>query len=192
MTMPVPGMMMPVPVWPPKVKGKPGPSPPPIIKNRRRWWRGGIPDYRSRRRTADLFHRFLHQRAVLPDSLAHPPAIGIIRPLGNGLNCMAALIVINHRLAMPGRISGRLIILIHGISHQGTENGPRGQPDEGSLCIASNGLADKRARACSHCGPDLGIVPVMGVVGTGYKGEREGQYQYKYIIFPHFSLQRII
>jgi hypothetical protein len=125
-------------VWPPKVKGKSWnnrPSPPPIVISRRRrrwwwwwWWSGVIPDHLSRR-TTDFFYRFLYQLSILPNPLPHFPAIGVICPFGNGFNCMAAFIIINHRLAILGCISGRLIILIYRISNQGTDNGSCSQPD---------------------------------------------------------------
>ena len=127
----VAGVMMPVAVWPPKVKGKSGdrrPGPPPIVISRRRWWSGVIPGH-WRRRAADLFDRFLYQLAILPNPLAHPLAIGVICPLGNGLNCMPAFIIIYYRFAILGCISGRLIILINRISDQGPNNGSCSQSD---------------------------------------------------------------
>jgi hypothetical protein len=105
-------------VWPSKVKGKDRdnrPSPPPVVVSRRRWWSGVIPDHLSRR-TTDFFDRFLYQLSILPNPLPHFLAIGVIRPLRNGFNCMPASIIINHRFAIPGCISGRLIILIYRIS----------------------------------------------------------------------------
>jgi hypothetical protein len=153
------------------MKGKARPCPPPIVINRRRRWSGVIPDDCSRR-TADLFDRFLYQLAILPNPFAHSLAIGIIRSLGYGLNCMPAFIIINHRFAVLGCLSGRLIILINRISNQRPKNGSCSQTDEGSLGIASYRLANKSARTRPHRGAYLGIVPVRGIVGARDKEER--------------------
>jgi hypothetical protein len=104
-------------VWPPKVKGKSRdnrPSPPPVVISRW-WWSGVVPDHWSRRAT-DFFDCFLYQLSILPNPLPHFLAIWIIRPLRNCFNCMSVFIIVNHRLAIPGRISGCLIILIYCIS----------------------------------------------------------------------------
>jgi hypothetical protein len=79
---------------------------------------------------------------------------------------MPAFIIINHRFAVLGRISGRLIILISRISDQGPDNGSSGKTDQRALSISSYRLADKRPRTRSHCGSCLGIVPVMGIMGA--------------------------
>jgi hypothetical protein len=104
-------------VWPPIVKGKSWdnrPSPPPIVISRG-WWSGVIPDQWSRRGT-DFFDCFLYQLSILPDPFLHFLAIRVICPFRNGFNGMAAFIIINHRFAILGCISGCLIILIYSIS----------------------------------------------------------------------------
>jgi hypothetical protein len=125
-TMPVITMV----VWPSKIKGKARdnrPSPP-IVVIGRRWWRGIIPDHWSRR-TTDFFDSFLYQFSILPNPFTHFLAIGIICLLRNGFNGMSAFIIIDHRFAILGCISGRLIILIYGIANQGPKNGSCSQSD---------------------------------------------------------------
>jgi hypothetical protein len=117
-------------VWQPKVKGKTRenrPSQPPVVISRW-WWSGVIPDFRDRR-TTDFFNRFLYQLSILPNPLPHFLAIAVIRPLRNGFNGMSAFIIINHRLAILGCISGCLIILIYRITDQGPKNGSCSQSD---------------------------------------------------------------
>ena len=79
---------------------------------------------------------------------------------------MTVLIIVNHGLAMVGRVSGGLIILIHSIPDQSPKNGSCGQTDEGPLRIASNRLTDKGSRSGSQHGSCLGIVSVLGIVSA--------------------------
>lgn len=154
-------------VWPPIVKGKSWdnrPSPPPIVISRG-WWSGVIPDQWSRRGT-DFFDCFLYQFSILPNPFLYFPAIRVICPFRNGFNCMAAFIIINHGFAIPGGISGCLIILIYCISDQSTDNGSRSQSDKSTLGIASNRLANKSARTGPNCSPYLGIVSVRGIMSA--------------------------
>jgi hypothetical protein len=93
-----------------------------------RWWWMVILDNWSRR-TTDFFDRFLYQLSILPNPLPHFMAIGVIGFLRNGFNGMSAFIIIDHRFAILGCISGRLIILIYGIANQGPKNGSCSQSD---------------------------------------------------------------
>jgi hypothetical protein len=123
--------VMPMAVRSPIVKGKVGynrPSPPSVIISRG-WWRGGVISYHRRRRITDFFDRFLDQLSILPNPLPHFLAIGIRRLLRNGFNGMSALIIINHRFAILGCISGCLIILISRIADQSPEYGSCSQSD---------------------------------------------------------------
>ena len=157
-------------IWPtsvgsPKVKGKSWddrPSPPPIVISRW-WWSRVIPDHGIRSAT-DLFDRFLDQLTILPNPLPHFPAIGVICPFRNGFNCMAAFVIINHGLTIPGGVSGGLIVLIYSISDKGPDNGSCSQSEKRALGIAANRLANKSACTGTNCSPYMGIVSVRGVM----------------------------
>jgi hypothetical protein len=118
-------------VWPPKVKRKARddrPSPPPIVI-RRRWWWGRVITYDWSWRTTDFLDRFLNQLSILPNPLPHSLAIRVYRPFRDGFNRMSTFVIINHRLAIVGCISGYLIILICRVSYQGTNDGSCSQSD---------------------------------------------------------------
>ena len=79
---------------------------------------------------------------------------------------MSGFVIINDWLAVLCGISGCLIILIDRIADQSPKDGSCSQSDKGALSIASDGLSNESACACTYGSPYLGVVSPLGIVSA--------------------------